>query len=590
MNHYLWAGERDFCGTNPAVGGTPFRVLIAGGGTGEKTLQLARQLVEMRSFAHIVHLDISRSSLRRAARRIRSLGFVPGDKRRAGNFADIATERDGTDDDGEPPDFLVRLGVRVNFVLGSIVDLHRLADLGHGPFDYVDCLGVLHHLPDPAQGLEALARVLAPGGGMAVMLYGELGRTGVYHAQQMLRLLTRGERGAAETAATSSDIARQSPNPRPPASPDEAVDTAERLLDALPATNWLRIDPWRWTQLRSSTSRARDPERSHLVDLLLPRADVAFTVPDVYALVEKAGASLERAGVEPTSVEPTSVEPTSVEPTSVEPTSVEPTKKAAALRIVTFLQPAVYAPETYLRDPALLARLPNARSGREAFAELLAGNVYHHFFYVARADAPGEVPWRSRPAADAAFWASVVPVPVRVDPVELAEDLDAGFGAGPGEERGVRGEVGARGKSEGSTSPTQSFLPWRHRNLDVQLPLPARAAEMLRSIDGATSVRGIFDAAESPWAGGFDEFLIAFKTLLAAMRGINKMVLARVGVPAKLRRLGQEARAALGPGAPGVPWQTPARCPRAGGAAAASSANHEAPRRGGTLGGWNAVR
>ena len=36
---------------------------------------------------------------------------------------------------------------------------------GLGPFDYIDCCGVLHHLPDPVEGLRALLSVLAPGGG-----------------------------------------------------------------------------------------------------------------------------------------------------------------------------------------------------------------------------------------------------------------------------------------------------------------------------------------------------------------------------------------------------------------------------------------
>ncbi|MDF2764452.1 MAG: methyltransferase, partial [Rhodospirillales bacterium] len=48
---------------------------------------------------------------------------------------------------------------------------------------------MLHHLDDPAAGLAALARALAPGGGLGVMVYGALGRTGVYHAQAMLKML-----------------------------------------------------------------------------------------------------------------------------------------------------------------------------------------------------------------------------------------------------------------------------------------------------------------------------------------------------------------------------------------------------------------
>ena len=65
----------------------------------------------------------------------------------------------------------------------------RFARLGLGPFDYIDCCGVLHHLPDPAAGVEALLSVLAPGGGMGLMVYAPYGRTGIYMLQEGLRLL-----------------------------------------------------------------------------------------------------------------------------------------------------------------------------------------------------------------------------------------------------------------------------------------------------------------------------------------------------------------------------------------------------------------
>ena len=58
-----------------------------------------------------------------------------------------------------------------------------------GLFDYINCSGVLHHLVEPEAGARALASVLAPHGALGVMVYGELGRIGVYHAQDMLRLV-----------------------------------------------------------------------------------------------------------------------------------------------------------------------------------------------------------------------------------------------------------------------------------------------------------------------------------------------------------------------------------------------------------------
>jgi 2-polyprenyl-3-methyl-5-hydroxy-6-metoxy-1,4-benzoquinol methylase len=49
----------------------------------------------------------------------------------------------------------------IAFEEGSILELPRS---GLGPFDYVDCCGVLHHLPDPAAGLAALVATVIGAG------------------------------------------------------------------------------------------------------------------------------------------------------------------------------------------------------------------------------------------------------------------------------------------------------------------------------------------------------------------------------------------------------------------------------------------
>jgi len=57
--------------------------------------------------------------------------------------------------------------------------------LGLGPFDFINCCGVLHHLAVPEQGLDALLSQLRPGGAMNLMVYGEIGRTAVYQIQEL---------------------------------------------------------------------------------------------------------------------------------------------------------------------------------------------------------------------------------------------------------------------------------------------------------------------------------------------------------------------------------------------------------------------
>ncbi|MEM9569108.1 MAG: class I SAM-dependent methyltransferase [Cyanobacteria bacterium P01_E01_bin.34] len=61
-----------------------------------------------------------------------------------------------------------------------------------GQFDFINCVGVLHHLPDPILGLKALTDKLAPGGIMHVFVYSELGRWEISLMQKALRLLVGG--------------------------------------------------------------------------------------------------------------------------------------------------------------------------------------------------------------------------------------------------------------------------------------------------------------------------------------------------------------------------------------------------------------
>ncbi|MGE0199974.1 MAG: class I SAM-dependent methyltransferase [Candidatus Melainabacteria bacterium] len=61
----------------------------------------------------------------------------------------------------------------------------RLEDVGqlNQTFDFIDSVGVLHHLPDPKVGLDALKSVLRPHGVITIMLYATYGRAGLYLLQ-----------------------------------------------------------------------------------------------------------------------------------------------------------------------------------------------------------------------------------------------------------------------------------------------------------------------------------------------------------------------------------------------------------------------
>jgi ubiquinone/menaquinone biosynthesis C-methylase UbiE len=216
INHYLYAGARDFA--------QPFRALVAGGGTGDGLIMLAQHLKDKGCPAEIVYLDLSKASRAIAEERAKARGLSS-----------------------------------ITFLTGSLLELPRL-DLGR--FDYIDCCGVLHHLADPAAGLAALAGVLAPDGGMGVMVYGALGRTGVYPMQAMLKTL--------------ADHA-----PAPALTPAAQLATARDLLRQLPATNWLRRNPAIGDHLSGGDAA--------LHDLLLHARDRAYEVAELAALVQGAG-------------------------------------------------------------------------------------------------------------------------------------------------------------------------------------------------------------------------------------------------------------------------------------------------------------
>ena len=201
----------------------PFRALVAGGGTGDGTIMLATHLAREGRPGSVTYLDRSAAAMAVAQARAAARGLT-----------------------------------NIIWQAGSLLDLPTME---LAPFDYIDCCGVLHHLPDPAAGLAILERALASGGGMGLMLYAPHGRTGVYMVQDALHLLAP-----------------------PDQEPAARLDVARRVMKHLPETAWLR-------QNRSVTDHLAGGDAG-LYDLLLNPRDRAFDVRALFALVEGAGLSI----------------------------------------------------------------------------------------------------------------------------------------------------------------------------------------------------------------------------------------------------------------------------------------------------------
>ncbi len=145
INQYCYNGKRDFS--------KGFRILIAGGGTGDGTIFLAEQL--RGTPAQIVHLDLSKASIKVAKERAK-----------------------------------IRKLTNITFKIGSLLDI---ANMGLDKFDYINCSGVLHHLENPDAGLKALKSVLKDDGCMGIMIYAQHGRMAVYQVQELMRLINKNQ-------------------------------------------------------------------------------------------------------------------------------------------------------------------------------------------------------------------------------------------------------------------------------------------------------------------------------------------------------------------------------------------------------------
>ena len=226
IDHWVFAAQRPRS--------RPLHALVAGGGTGDGTIMLATHLARDNRPGIVTYLDRSATALATCRARAEARGLK-----------------------------------NIIFEQRSLLDLPRS---GLGKFDYIDCCGVLHHLPDPAEGLQSLLSVLAEDGGLGLMVYAPHGRTGVYMLQDALRLLAP-----------------------PEESPAARLDVARRVMRHLPQTAWLRAN--------RNFADHLDGGDSGLYDLLLNPRDQSFDIPSLHALLSAAGLTIT-ALIEPLRYDP----------------------------------------------------------------------------------------------------------------------------------------------------------------------------------------------------------------------------------------------------------------------------------------------
>lgn len=211
IDHFLFSGQRDWS--------QPLRALVAGGGTGDGLIQLAQKLTSAGRPYDITYLDLSASARKIAEARARARGLTG-----------------------------------ITFRTG---DLMQAPDLGR--FDYIDCCGVLHHLPDPLAGFRALQGALNEGGGLGFMVYAPHGRAGVYPIQSAM-------------ARLFGDLP-----------PEQRLKKARALLKHLPEAHAFR---------RNTVLVDHRESDAGFYDLLLHSQDRPFSVPELLQTLGGAGLEL----------------------------------------------------------------------------------------------------------------------------------------------------------------------------------------------------------------------------------------------------------------------------------------------------------
>ena len=143
------------------------------------------------------------------------------------------------------------------------IEQRSLLDLGEeSGFDYINSVGVLHHLDRPEAGLRALAERLAPNGLLHLFLYADGGRWEIHRTQRALALLGAGGDG-------------------------DGLRLGRQLLAELPEGNRLR----RHHEERWALDTAAD---SNFADMYLHPQETSYDLARLFAFI--GGSGLRFAG------------------------------------------------------------------------------------------------------------------------------------------------------------------------------------------------------------------------------------------------------------------------------------------------------
>ena len=208
-----WDGNPKNAPVTKRLKDTAAKILIAGCGTGQQALMYASVFPD----AEILAVDLSRSSLAYAIERARAY--------------------------------------QINNVTFRQADILHLDTLGQS-FDLVVCVGVLHHMQDPAAGWQVLSRCLKPDGLMRIGLYSKIARAAVMQTAALAK-----REGYGDDASGMKRFRRNSP----------ALLDRSTLDDLAAFADYYTLNEYR--------------------DLLFHAQERNYTLPEIDELLEKTGLS-----------------------------------------------------------------------------------------------------------------------------------------------------------------------------------------------------------------------------------------------------------------------------------------------------------
>ena len=214
INYYIYNGSKpDF---------NNYKILVAGVGLGDDIINMAFFLKKYKN-TKLLGIDISSTALDICKKRIEKYDLN-----------------------------------NIELIEMSLLDLNVNI---HGKFDLIICIGVLHHLVNPVDGINSLKNVMEDDGFMNIMVYGKYGRTGIYQMQDLMKKINY----------NIHDYPSK-------------IRNFKNLYKQLPINNWFNLG--------EHLINDHNVSDEGIVDLLLHCQDRSYSVPELYEWIDTCGLNI----------------------------------------------------------------------------------------------------------------------------------------------------------------------------------------------------------------------------------------------------------------------------------------------------------